>query len=89
MMKEGSSAYAVLGGRTSSSTDVEELSYRCTSGSGRAMGRSTGCSSAEDVGQEGQTSSQVSMSYDDDQSDVQLWNITRAHSSLRGSVDLG
>ena len=30
-----------------------ELSYRCSSGSGRTMGSSTGCSSEEDVGQEG------------------------------------
>ena len=30
-----------------------ELLYRCSSGSGRTMGSSTGGSSAEDVGQEG------------------------------------
>jgi len=29
-----------------------ELQYGCSSGSGRAMGSSTGCSSAEDVGQQ-------------------------------------
>ena len=33
-----------------------ELQYRCSSGSGRAMGSNTGGSSAEDVGQQGQTS---------------------------------
>ena len=33
-----------------------ELSYKCSSGSGRAVGSDTGSSSAEDVEQEGQTS---------------------------------
>eukprot|EP00253_Pinus_taeda_P004485 PITA_04485 len=36
-----------------------ELQYRCSSGSGRAMGNSTGCNNVEDVGQEGQTSAQA------------------------------
>jgi len=49
-VREGCSANVVLGERTSNNTDAEELSYRCSSGSGRAMGNSTGCSSAEDVG---------------------------------------
>ncbi len=63
------SADAVLGGRTSSNTDVEGASYRCNSGSGRTMGSSTRCSSAEDVGKEGLASAQVPMS--DDQSNTQ------------------
>jgi len=43
-----------------------KLSYRCSSGSGsgRTMGSSTGCSSAEDVGKEGLTSAQVLMPHD-------------------------
>ena len=64
-----------------------ELSYRCSSGNGRAMGSSTGCSSAEDVGQEGLASTQVPMLSNQD--DAQWWRTTRAHSLLRGSVDLG
>jgi len=87
MMREGCNADVVLGGRTSSSTDAEELSYKCSSGSGRAMGSSTGCSSAEDVGQQGQTSAQVPAP--DDQGDVQWRGITRAHSSLRETIYLG
>ena len=87
MRREGCSADAKLGGRTSSSTNAEDLPYKCSSGSGRAMGNSIGCNSAEDVGQEGQASVQVPML--DDSSDAQWWSITRAHSSLRKSVDLG
>jgi len=59
-----------------------ELQYRCSSGSGRAMGSNTGGSSAVDVGQQAQHQYRY-------QCDVQWWSITRAHSSLRGSVDLG
>jgi len=36
-----------------------ELPYRCSNGSGRAMGSSTGCSNAEDVGQGGLALAQV------------------------------
>eukprot|EP00253_Pinus_taeda_P010353 PITA_10353 len=64
-----------------------ELLYRCSSGSGKAMANSTGCSSVEDVGQQGQASAQVPVP--DDQGDVQWSSVTRAHSSLIGSVDLG
>lgn len=46
-----------------------ELSYRCNSGSGRAMGNSIGCNIAEDVGQGGLASTQVPVP--DDQSDAQ------------------
>lgn len=67
-MREGCSPDAVLGGTTSSSKDVEELSYRCSSGSGRDMGSSTRCNSAEDVGQQGQASTQVPVP--DDQGDA-------------------
>ena len=45
-----------------------ELSHRCNSGSSRAMGSNTGCSSAEDVGQEGLASAQGPMP--DDQGDT-------------------
>eukprot|EP00253_Pinus_taeda_P029961 PITA_29961 len=41
-----------------------ELQYKCSSGSDRAMGNSTRCRSAEDVGQGGLASTQVPMSYD-------------------------
>ena len=87
MMREGCNADAILGGRTSNNTDAKGAAYRCSNGSGRAMCNSIGCSSTEDVGQESQASTQVSVQ--DDQSDAQLWSITGAHSSLRGNVDLG
>lgn len=64
-----------------------ELLYRCGNGSGRSMGNNTRCSSAEDVGRGGLASTQVPVLYN--QGDAQLWSITRAHSLLRGSVDLG
>ena len=40
-----------------------ELQYRCSSGSDRAMGNNTGCSSAEDIGQGGLASAQVLVPY--------------------------
>ena len=46
-----------------------ELSYRCSSGSGRTMGNSTGGNNVEDVGQESLASTQVLML--DDQSNTQ------------------
>jgi len=46
-----------------------ELSYKCSSGSGRTMGSNTGGSSAKDVGQESPTSTQVLMP--NDQSNTQ------------------
>ena len=46
-----------------------EFPYRCTSGSGNAMGSSTGCSSAKDVGRGGLASTQGPML--DNQGDAQ------------------
>jgi len=46
-----------------------ELSYSCSSGSSIVMSNSTGCNSAEDVGQGGLTSAQGLML--DDQGDTQ------------------
>lgn len=46
-----------------------ELSYRCSSGSGRTMGSNTRYSSAKDVGQDGLASAQVPIP--DDQSNTQ------------------
>ena len=46
-----------------------ELQYKCSSGNDRAMGRSTGCSSAEDGGWGGLALAQGPMS--DDQGDTQ------------------
>ena len=46
-----------------------ELPYRCSSGSGRAMGNNTGCSSVEDVGRGGLASVQGPML--DNQGDAQ------------------
>jgi len=46
-----------------------ELSYRCNSGNGRAMGSNIRCSSAEDVGQGGLASAQGPMP--DNQGDAQ------------------
>ena len=59
MMRGGCSENAVLGGWTNNSTDARELLYGCNSGSGKAMGSSTGCSSAKDVGRGGLASAQV------------------------------
>ena len=64
MIREGCSADAVLGGRTSNNTDAEELPYKCSSGSGRAMGNNTRCDSAKVVGREGQASAHVAVPYD-------------------------
>ena len=50
MMREGCSADAVLGERTSNNMDVEELPYRCSSDSGRAMGNRRGSNNVVDVG---------------------------------------
>ncbi len=47
-----------------------ELPYGCNSGSGKVMHSSTGCSSAEDVGQGGLASAQEPIPYN--QSDAQL-----------------
>ncbi len=46
-----------------------ELSYGCSSGSGRAMDSNTGCNSAEDIGWGGLASAQGSVP--DDQGNVQ------------------
>ena len=46
-----------------------EMLYGCSSGSGRAMGSSTGCNSVEDVGRGGLASTQGPML--DDQGDTQ------------------
>ena len=45
-----------------------ELSYGCSSGSGRSMGSGIGCNNAEDVGQGGLASAQGPMP--DDQGDT-------------------
>ena len=61
-----------------------KLQYRCSSGSGRAMGSNTRCSSAEDVGRGGLASAQVPMPYN--QSDAQC-GVLLEKSSLSESVN--
>ena len=44
---------AIVAGPWATTWMQRDLSYRCTSSSGRAMGSSTRCSSVDDVGQGG------------------------------------